>query len=100
MTAWRRARYHEVDVRYSYFLTQEEGRMLAKKTSKNQLTLPKAIVARFPGCEYFEVSTDGSSIVLRPLEPSRAAAVRDRLGKLGLSEQDVSDAVAWARTRQ
>jgi len=74
--------------------------MLAKKTSKNQLTLPKAIVARFDGCEYFEVSTDGSTIVLRPLEPSRAGVVRDRLSKLGLTEQDVSDAVAWARKGQ
>ena len=74
--------------------------MLAKKTSKNQLTLPKAIVSRFSGCEYFEVSTDGSTIVLRPLEPNRAALVRDRLNKLGLTEQDVSDAVTWARSGQ
>lgn len=74
--------------------------MLAKKTSKNQLTLPKAIVARFAGCDYFEVSTDGSTIVLRPLEPNRAGLVRDRLSQLGLSEQDVSDAVAWARNGQ
>ncbi len=74
--------------------------MLAKKTSKNQLTLPKAIVARFSGCDYFEVSTDGSTIVLRPLEPSRAPLVRAKLTKLGLSEKDVSDAVAWARNGQ
>ena len=74
--------------------------MLAKKTSKNQLTLPKAIVSRFNGCEYFEVSTDGTTIVLRPLEPNRAALVRDRLSRLGLSELDVSDAVAWARNEQ
>ena len=72
--------------------------MLAKKTSKNQLTLPKGIVAKFPQAEYFDVTTDGSTIVLRPLEPSRVASVRERLAKLGLTEQEVSDAVAWARS--
>ncbi len=71
--------------------------MLAKKTSKNQLTLPKAIVARFPGVEFFQVSTDGVAIVLRPLEPSRADSVRQRLASLGISESDVKAAVRWAR---
>jgi len=33
--------------------------MLAKKTVKNQITLPKAVITRFPGVEYFDVSTDG-----------------------------------------
>lgn len=71
--------------------------MLAKRTSKNQLTLPKAIVAKFPSAEYFDISTDGVSIVLRPIETSRAAVVRERLAKMGLTESDVADAVAWAR---
>ena len=71
--------------------------MLAKRTSKNQLTLPKAIVSQFPAAEYFDVSTDGTSITLRPLEPSRAGIVRDRMAKLGLTEADVADAVSWAR---
>ena len=71
--------------------------MLAKKTSKNQLTLPKAVIAHFSGVEYFDVSTDGQCIVLRPLESSRAHAVRARLASLGIEEQDVSAAVNWAR---
>ena len=29
--------------------------MLAKKTSKNQITLPKAVISRFPAVEYFDV---------------------------------------------
>lgn len=73
--------------------------MLAKKTSKNQVTLPKAIADRFPQVDYFEVNTDGSAIFLRPLEPSRASVVRERLAKLGLTEKDVSDAVDWARSK-
>lgn len=71
--------------------------MLAKKTIKNQLTLPKAVATRFAGVEYFDVSTDGSCIVLRPLRVSRAGEVRARLAELGITEQDVTAAVAWAR---
>jgi hypothetical protein len=33
--------------------------MLAKKTSKNQVTLPKAIVEKIPSTEYFDVSVSG-----------------------------------------
>ena len=32
--------------------------MIAKKTSKNQLTLPKKVVERFPDVEYFDVRVD------------------------------------------
>jgi hypothetical protein len=71
--------------------------MLAKKTSKNQLTLPKAVVSRFAGVDYFEVSTDGSTIFLRPLTLNRADAVLEKLAQLGLTEGDVNDAVKWAR---
>jgi bifunctional DNA-binding transcriptional regulator/antitoxin component of YhaV-PrlF toxin-antitoxin module len=71
--------------------------MLAKLTVKNQLTLPKAVAARFGGVEYFDVSTDGTSITLRPLQRSRADEVWTHLEKLGITEQDVSDAVRWAR---
>lgn len=71
--------------------------MLAKMTVKNQLTLPKAVVTRFSGVEYFDVSTDGTSITLRPLQRSRLDEVRAKLAGLGITEQDVTDAVAWAR---
>jgi hypothetical protein len=71
--------------------------MLAKITVKNQLTLPKAVATRFSGVEYFDVSTDGSSIILRPLQRSRADEVRARLAQLDIEEQDVADAVNWAR---
>ena len=71
--------------------------MLAKLTVKNQLTLPKAVALRFAGVDYFEVSTDGRSITLRPFERSRVEEVREHLEKLGIAEQDVSEAVRWAR---
>jgi hypothetical protein len=74
--------------------------MLAKMTVKNQVTLPKAVVTRFSGVEYFDVSTDGESIVLRPLRRSRADDVRNQLSKLGIDEKDVAAAISWARGGQ
>jgi hypothetical protein len=71
--------------------------MLAKLTVKNQLTLPKAVVKNFAGVEYFDVSTDGSTISLKPLQRSRMEEVWAHLEKLGITEQDVKDAVRWAR---
>ena len=71
--------------------------MLAKRTSKNQITLPKAVVTRFAECDYFDVTTDGLSITLRPLQRSRADEVRAKLDQLGIEEHDIADAIAWAR---
>jgi len=71
--------------------------MLAKLTVKNQLTLPKAVATRFRGVEYFDVSTDGSAITLKPLRPSRIDEVRNKLAQLGITEQDITDAITWAR---
>jgi hypothetical protein len=74
--------------------------MLAKLTVKNQLTLPKAVIKSFAGVEYFDVSTDGSAITLKPLQRSRLDEVRAKLASLGITEQDVNDAVRWAREKQ
>ncbi len=73
--------------------------MLAKLTSKNQLTLPKAVVSTFPDTEYFDVTEENGRIVLIPVRLNRASAVRAKLADLGLSEDDgdVAAAVAWAR---
>lgn len=73
--------------------------MLAKRTVKNQITLPKAVVTRFEGVEYFDVSTDGECIILHPLQRSRAEEVRARLAQLGIEEEDVTAAVSWAREK-
>lgn len=73
--------------------------VLAKKTSKNQLTLPKEVVNGFPGVDYFAVRAEDGRIILEPFVPSRADQVRQKLADLGIDEQDVTDAVAWARGR-
>jgi hypothetical protein len=71
--------------------------MLAKLTSKNQLTLPKAAVEALGPVSHFQVEVDGDRLVLMPARVGEAAAVREKLAALGLGEGDVADAVGWAR---
>jgi hypothetical protein len=71
--------------------------MLAKITSKNQLTLPKAAVAAVGPTEYFDVEVNQGQIILTPVRIQRGDAVRAKLAALGLTDADVADAVRWAR---
>jgi hypothetical protein len=75
--------------------------MLAKLTSKNQLTLPKSItdqIALSAGpLEYFDVQSANGQIVLTPVRIQRGDAVRAKLAKLAISPSDIEDAVHWAR---
>ncbi|MBC5764011.1 AbrB/MazE/SpoVT family DNA-binding domain-containing protein [Ramlibacter albus] len=72
--------------------------MLAKITSKNQLTLPKAAVAAVGATEYFDVEVRQGQIVLTPVRIQRGDAIRAKLEELGLTDADVADAVSWARS--
>jgi hypothetical protein len=47
--------------------------------------------------DYFDVREEGGNIILLPVRPNQAESVRQRLAEMGLGEQDVRDAVAWAR---
>jgi hypothetical protein len=71
--------------------------MLAKLTSKNQLTLPKATVEAVGASEYFDVAVQDGQIVLTPVRIQRGDAVRAKLAALGLGDADVAAAVSWAR---
>jgi len=71
--------------------------MLAKMTSKNQLTLPKSVTAAVGPAEYFDVAARDGQIILTPVRLQRADAVRVKLAELGVTERDVTDAVQWAR---
>jgi len=78
--------------------------MLAKKTSKNQLTLPKDIVNAFPETEYFDVTVKDRKIVLTPVRITPVnetlESVRSKIKKLGITPHDVSEAIQWARKRK
>ena len=47
--------------------------------------------------EYFEITVEDGQIILTPVKLQRADAVREKLAELNITEQDVEDAVAWAR---
>lgn len=78
--------------------------MLAKKTSKNQLTLPKEIADKFPGVDLFDASVKDNQIVLMPVRitpiNSTLESIRDKMEKLGIAGEDVTDAVRWARKKK
>ena len=71
--------------------------MLAKLTSKNQLTLPKSVTNAVGAVEYFDVQAKGGQIILTPVRIQRADSVRAKLAELDIAEQDIAAAVAWAR---
>jgi hypothetical protein len=77
--------------------------MLAKKTVKNQITLPKSIVQKLPDTDYFEVSLRDEEIVLRPVvveaKGTKLDRVRSKMKALRLTEKDVDTAIRWARNR-
>ena len=71
--------------------------MLAKMTAKNQLTLPKVVTDLVGATDYFEVEARNGQILLTPVRIQRANAVRAKLAELNLTDQDIDQAVAWAR---
>lgn len=78
--------------------------MLAKKTSKNQVTLPKKAMEDIPETEYFDVTSKDGVLILRPvtmIEPgTRLAAIRKKIKDLGIVPEDVDRAIDWARGRR
>ena len=73
--------------------------MLVKLTSKGQFTLPEAVLSSCQKAEYFDVFADNGRIVLAPVRLNQAAAVRTKLAEMGISEDDVTNAVKWARPK-
>lgn len=75
--------------------------MLAKRTYKNQITLPQAIANLFPGIEYFDVQKRDQEIILKPVRigsgDEELEGIRKKIAKLGITQKDIDGAVLWAR---
>ncbi|WP_077032700.1 AbrB/MazE/SpoVT family DNA-binding domain-containing protein [Pelomonas sp. KK5] len=72
--------------------------VLAKLTSKNQLTLPKSVTEPLGPVQYFEVeATKTGQIVLTPVRIQRGDAVRAKLAELAIDEKAVEKALNWSR---
>ena len=77
--------------------------MLTKKTTKNQLTIPKALIDRLPATDYFDAEVVCDALVLRPVQIVPAVdldRVRDRLEQNGVGTGEVKRAVRWARKKK
>lgn len=74
--------------------------MLAKRTSRNRITLPKAALRDFAGVEHFDVTVGGGRVVLTPLPTGTASAARAKLAALEMTAADVRKAVQWSRARR
>ena len=73
--------------------------MLSKITSKNQLTIPKEIIKNFPSTEYFEITAENGRMILTPVRINGADKARQKLAELGITENDIKEAVNWARAK-
>ena len=75
--------------------------MLAKMTSKNQITIPKKIVEQIPETKYFEVELKDGLVVLKPLRlyETDLEKIRSKIKGLGLKPDSVRQALKWARSK-
>jgi hypothetical protein len=75
--------------------------MLAKKTSKNQITIPKRIVDQLPDVSYFNVEFEEGIILLKPLKfyETDLQKIRLKVKSLGIDDKSVAEAVKWARSK-
>ncbi len=75
--------------------------MLAKMTSKNQITIPKKIMDQMPSVKYFEVELKDGKIELKPLRvyETDLEKIRSKMKNLGLKPDSVREAVEWARSK-
>ena len=75
--------------------------MLAKMTSKNQITIPKKIMDQMPSVKYFEVELKDDKIELKPLRvyETDLEKIRTKMKNLGLKPNSVREAVEWARSK-
>ena len=75
--------------------------MLAKMTSKNQITIPKKIIDQMPSVKYFEVELKDGKIELKPLRvyETDLEEIRSKMKNLGLQPNSVRQAVEWARSK-
>lgn len=73
--------------------------MLAKLTSKNQITIPKKIMDQLPDIHHFDIKLDNGVVVMKPLViyDTDLDQIRSKIKKLGLENNIVAEAIQWAR---
>ena len=62
----------------------------------NQIAIPKSIADAYADTSFFEITQEDGRLVLTPHQRN-PQALHDHFAALGITEEDVADAVAWAR---
>ena len=75
--------------------------MLAKITSKNQITIPKKIIEKIPDVRHFDIEFKNGVVILKPIKffDTNLDQIRSKIKKLGLKENSVAEAIEWAKTK-
>lgn len=75
--------------------------MLAKLTTKNQITIPKKVIEQLSNVKYFDVEMKDGFIVLKPLRvyDTDLERLRSKIKELGLEPDCVAEAIKWARSK-
>jgi len=75
--------------------------MLAKLTSKNQITIPKKIMDQLPDIQHFDVELHDGVVVMKPLlfYDTDLDQIRSKIRKLRLRQDTVAEAIQWARNK-
>ncbi len=77
--------------------------MLAKRTYKNQITIPKDALKGLEDVEYFDVTSQDGKIILKPVtimaQGERLKRIREKVKGLGITETAIDEAIRWARGR-
>ena len=76
--------------------------MLAKITSKNQITIPKKIIEKIPGIKHFDLEFKDGIIIMKPIKfyDTNLDQIRAKVKKLGLKENSVAEAIKWAKSKK
>ena len=75
--------------------------MLAKITSKNQITIPKKIIDQLPDADYFDIDIKDGIVRMKPVKiyDTSLDQIRDKIKRLGIKPETVKEAVKWARSK-
>ena len=76
--------------------------MLAKITSKNQITIPKKIIEKIPDVKHFDIGFKNGVVILKPIKffDTNLDQIRSKIKRLGLKEDSVAEAIQWAKSKK
>ena len=78
-------------------LSTDTAPEVAILTAGNQLILPDSLMAAYPEVTCFTVVDEGNRIILTPVPPGSVKDAWAKIAAQNLTEQDLADAVQWAR---